>query len=198
MARALCAVAAGTLICAAIHELACAMRSAFCRSTRAKTTTALYRDSTAARLHMSLRAARNSRRCASSERSARSMIHCSTPKLGGCGILESQLCQDLLQPVEATATDKADGSSRQTELLSDLVVRHGRLFIEQQLYQLRAARGEPLNGIAHRLFFLHFLQDHGSGGNFLRQFLLHGIKLDLAPLLLFPMKTLMRGHGNQP
>src|ERR1051326_265079 len=112
--------------------------------------------------------------------------------------LKSQLRQDLLEPVETTATDEADGSSRQTELLGHFFIRHGRLFIEHQLYQLREARGEPLNGVADGLLFLNLLEDHRSGGNFFRQFLLHGVQLDLSPLLLFPVKTLMGGYGNQP
>ena len=55
-----------------------------------------------------------------------------------------------------------------------------------------------LNGIAHRLFLLHFLQDLRRRGNLFRDFLLHGIEFHILLLLLLPVETLVRGHGNQP
>src|ERR1043166_1236209 len=77
------------------------------------------------------------------------------PKIGLRRHLESQLCQNFLQPVETAATDKADGSSRQTKLLRNLVIRDRRLLIEKQLHQLSAPRREPQDGVPDRLLLLH-------------------------------------------
>src|SRR5262245_21220447 len=110
---------------------------------------------------------------------ARSMIHCSIPKLGGWAILKSQLCEDLLQTIEAASANEPDRSRGQSEFLCYFGVGHRRLFIEKQLHQLRAARRKTFNRIADGLLFLYLLQHHGSCCDLFRQLLLHGVELNI-------------------
>src|SRR5215472_1170669 len=112
--------------------------------------------------------------------------------------LESELRQYLLQPVETTSANEAYRSRRQSEFLRHFVVRHRRLLVEKQLYQLCATRRKTLNGIANRLLFLHFLKNLRGGGNFLRDLLLHSVQLNILLLLFLPVEAFVGGHRNEP
>ena len=109
----------------------------------------------------------------------------------------------------ATQWMTAGGGILHIETPPEQLVVSGGLFHGVQLWvnlpakdKMVAPRYQNLDAdlvsVADGLLFLHLLQDHRSSGNFLRQFLLHGVQLDLSPLLLFPVKTLMGGNGNQP